>query len=90
MRQWIFSIACTQRNVLDTRVFSSQSLSPSLTACFVDATVSADCCHHPSRASKVDQLRGTDLEKKVKEATSNENWGAPNSLLREIARASFD
>ena len=47
--------------------------------------------HHPStRASKVDQLRGTDLEKKVKEATSNENWGAPNSLLREIARASFD
>jgi hypothetical protein len=41
-------------------------------------------------ASKVDQLRGTDLEKKVKEATSNENWGAPNSLLREIARASFD
>ena len=54
------------------------------------ATGSSDCCHHPSRASKVDQLRGTDLEKKVKEATSNENWGAPNSLLREIARASFD
>jgi hypothetical protein len=51
---------------------------------------SSDCRHHPSRASKVDQLRGTDLEKKVKEATSNENWGAPNSLLREIARASFD
>ena len=42
------------------------------------------------RAHKVDQLRGTELEKKVKEATSNENWGAPNSLLREIARSSFD
>jgi len=40
--------------------------------------------------NKIDLVRGTELEKKVKEATSNENWGAPSSLLNEIARATFD
>lgn len=39
---------------------------------------------------KLDQLRGTDLERKVKEATSNENWGTSNTVLREIARSTFD
>ena len=42
------------------------------------------------RKDKLDGMRGSDLEKKVKEATNNENWGAPNSLLREISRATFD
>ena len=40
--------------------------------------------------NKVDLLRGTDLEKKVKEATSNENWGAPSTLMYEIAQATYD
>ena len=39
---------------------------------------------------KLDALRGTDLEKKVKEATSNENWGTSNTTLREIAKGTFD
>eukprot|EP00457_Paulinella_chromatophora_P003726 gb/GEZN01003734.1/.p1 GENE.gb/GEZN01003734.1/~~gb/GEZN01003734.1/.p1 ORF type:complete len:637 (-),score=165.08 gb/GEZN01003734.1/:109-2019(-) len=36
---------------------------------------------------KVDQQRGTDLEKKVKEATSSDNWGATSTLKSEIAVA---
>jgi epsin len=39
---------------------------------------------------KVNRMVGTDLEKKVKEATSDENWGAPSSLMAEIARATHD
>jgi len=43
-----------------------------------------------SLVNKVDSFRGTDLEKKVKEATSEENWGASSGLKAEIARATFD
>lgn len=39
--------------------------------------------------NKVDLLRGTELEKKVKEATSNEKWGASSTLKKEIAEATF-
>jgi len=39
---------------------------------------------------KVDALQGTELQKKVKEATSNENWGTSGSLKSEIASASGD
>jgi len=38
----------------------------------------------------IDQQRGTELEKKVKSATSAENWGAPTTLKNEIAQATFD
>ena len=41
-------------------------------------------------ASKLDSVRGTEMEKKVKEATSNENWGTSNTLLRDVARGTFD
>eukprot|EP00408_Alexandrium_pacificum_P064135 CAMPEP_0171155002 /NCGR_PEP_ID=MMETSP0790-20130122/649_1 /TAXON_ID=2925 /ORGANISM="Alexandrium catenella, Strain OF101" /LENGTH=185 /DNA_ID=CAMNT_0011619155 /DNA_START=58 /DNA_END=611 /DNA_ORIENTATION=- len=34
--------------------------------------------------------RESPLEKNLREATSNENWGCPNSLLHDIARASHD
>merc|ERR1719326_1699027 len=33
--------------------------------------------------------RGSELERKLKEATSNENWGCPNSLLAEIGQATW-
>lgn len=33
---------------------------------------------------------GSENEKKVREATSNENWGTSNTALRDIARATFD
>lgn len=39
---------------------------------------------------KIDGQRGTDLEKKVKEATSIDNWGASSTLKNDIARATFD
>mmetsp|Transcript_25068 Transcript_25068/g.62879 ORF Transcript_25068/g.62879 Transcript_25068/m.62879 type:complete len:233 (-) Transcript_25068:413-1111(-) len=34
--------------------------------------------------------RESALEKNLREATSNQNWGCPNSLLHDIARASHD
>jgi len=34
--------------------------------------------------------RQTPLEKNLEEATSNANWGCPNSVLHEIARATFN
>eukprot|EP00435_Cladocopium_sp_Y103_P021151 s4476_g5.t1 len=40
-------------------------------------------------ANRVAQ-RETPLEKNLREATSNQNWGVPNSQLHDIARASFD
>jgi len=36
------------------------------------------------------QVYGTELEKKVRAATSPENWPAPQSALYEIAQATFD
>lgn len=40
---------------------------------------------------RIEQKRGTDLEKKVKEATSGtENWGANTTLKDELARATYD
>jgi len=42
---------------------------------------------YDSVAEKVGSLSGTELEKKVKEATSNENWGVSGSLKQEIADA---
>jgi len=38
-----------------------------------------------STALKIDSMTGTDLQKKVKEATSNENWGTSSTLKNEIA-----
>jgi len=32
--------------------------------------------------------RESQLEQNLREATSNQNWGVPNSLLHDIARAS--
>jgi len=43
-----------------------------------------------SIASKIDQARGTDLEKKVKAATSPENWHASSTVKNEIASATYD
>ncbi|CAE7613817.1 EPSIN2 [Symbiodinium natans] len=40
-------------------------------------------------ANRVTQ-RESALEKNLREATSNQNWGVPNSQLHDIARASFD
>merc|ERR1719237_1225566 len=34
--------------------------------------------------------RESALEKNLREATSNHNWGCPNSLLHDIARTSYD
>jgi len=45
---------------------------------------------YDSVAEKVGSLSGTELEKKVKEATSNENWGSSGSLKQEIADATRD
>jgi len=39
---------------------------------------------------RLDLARGTELEKKVKAATSPENWGATGTLKTEIANATFD
>jgi len=35
-------------------------------------------------------LQIPEIEKKVKEATSNENWGPSSTLMREIARATYN
>lgn len=35
-------------------------------------------------------MNRTDLEKKLDEALSKANWGAPNTLLREIAAATHE
>jgi hypothetical protein len=39
---------------------------------------------------KIDAQRGTELEKKVKEATSLDNWGASSTLKEEISKATYD
>jgi epsin len=39
---------------------------------------------------ELDKVGGTDLERKVKMATTGENWPAPQSSLYEIAQATFD
>jgi len=39
---------------------------------------------------KFDSLQGSDLEKKVKDATSNENWGSSGTTKNEIAEATYD
>eukprot|EP01084_Bolivina_argentea_P087305 157683_1 len=41
-------------------------------------------------ALKVDSLQGSDIEKMVKEATSNANWGVPSTLKNSIADATND
>ena len=41
-------------------------------------------------AHKLDSMQGTDLEKKVKEATSNENWGTSGTIKNDIADATCD
>ncbi len=44
-----------------------------------------------SKASNlVDQVGGTEIEKKVKAATSNEHHPTPNSQLQEIAQLTHD
>jgi len=39
---------------------------------------------------KIDQTRGSELERKVKEATSSENWAASRTIKDEIAKATYD
>jgi hypothetical protein len=39
---------------------------------------------------KVDGLTGSDIEKLVKDATSNENWGVSGSTKSEIAHYTYD
>ena len=39
---------------------------------------------------ELDKVGGTDLERKVKQATTSENWPAPQSSLYEIAQATYD
>ena len=36
------------------------------------------------------KARGTDLEKRLLEALSSENWGASSSLLNQIAQDTYD
>lgn len=43
-----------------------------------------------SSLDKANQMRGTELEKKVKLATSLESWNASSTLKNEIASATFD
>ncbi|ETO16143.1 hypothetical protein RFI_21215 [Reticulomyxa filosa] len=43
-----------------------------------------------SVAQKLDSFQGSELEKKVKDATSNENWGTSSTLKNEIADATHD
>jgi epsin len=40
--------------------------------------------------NKIDGFTGSDIEKIVKEATSNENWGSSGTLKAEIAHYTFD
>ena len=40
-------------------------------------------------SENIDQLRGSDMEKKVKEATSNANWGTSGTMKNEIAQATY-
>ena len=41
-------------------------------------------------ALKIDSLSGSEVEKMVKEATSNANWGVPSTLKNNIADATND
>ena len=41
-------------------------------------------------ALKVDSLQGSEIEKQVKEATSNANWGVSSTLKNNIADATQD
>mmetsp|Transcript_15588 Transcript_15588/g.25415 ORF Transcript_15588/g.25415 Transcript_15588/m.25415 type:complete len:193 (-) Transcript_15588:635-1213(-) len=43
-----------------------------------------------SVSTMVDKVRGTPLERKVKEATSNEAWGCTGEVKDDIARATFN
>lgn len=43
-----------------------------------------------SVVQKLDSFQGTELEKKVKDATSNENWGTSSTTKNEIADATHD
>mmetsp|Transcript_27055 Transcript_27055/g.65760 ORF Transcript_27055/g.65760 Transcript_27055/m.65760 type:complete len:213 (-) Transcript_27055:1464-2102(-) len=43
-----------------------------------------------SVSTMVDKVRGTPLERKVREATSNEPWGCTGEVKEEIARATFN
>jgi len=43
-----------------------------------------------SVAQKFDSIQGTELEKKVKDATSNENWGTSSTVKNEIADATHN
>jgi hypothetical protein len=36
------------------------------------------------------KARGTELEKRLLEAMSNENWGASSSLLNQLAQDTYD
>ena len=49
------------------------------------------CEFSKSRAEvELDKVGGTELERKVKQATTGENWPAPQSSLYEIAQATYD
>jgi len=43
-----------------------------------------------SVVQKFDSFQGSELEKKVKDATSNENWGSSGTIKNEIADATHD
>lgn len=39
---------------------------------------------------QIEQYRGSEIEKKVKEATSSANWGVTGQVKEDIARATYD
>ena len=57
-------------------------MSPVLPVCAV--------CSKTRAEVELDKVGGTDLERKVKFATTGENWPAPQSSLYEIAQATYD
>ncbi len=68
------------------------SIGPSNT-CFITSNLLTPPPLHPNHACRknlVDSYRGTELERKVKDLTSAENWGVSSTAKGEIARATYD
>lgn len=48
--------------------------------------------HRANRSPGVrrNKLAGTEMERKIAEATNNKPWGASSTMLQEIAQGTFD
>lgn len=44
----------------------------------------------PYRPPRSNKLAGSEIERKIAEATSNKPWGASTTMMQEIAQLTFD